>query len=336
MARLAPHNGEASGVTLVLSVFSDGVRVHSFYGLGLESSLPLSFAPFSDNSFSDEDNPQRRVAITCGDVPGELPDTVWSSPFVSVGSDGTVLIQTEAVGRFLVERGQSITIRPRRGVAPVEIEAFLMGPVAGVLLHQRGILPLHGSCVEADGCAIVLAGSVGSGKSTVAAALLRKGASLMSDDICPVEFRGDSAPDAAVMAIPGSVGLRLWPDAKEVFEGAGVGWSPIRPGHAKQVSPVNGAKALKLRRLAAVVRLVSCKDSEPAIRRLHGPNSVMPLKEIIYRIQLGRALGQGEALFRGAMRLAGLVSFFELRVPQGLARLEDTADLVLNAVRACN
>jgi hypothetical protein len=303
----------------------------SFYGFRLQSALPLPFAPpFIATPFSEEDLAQG-VVISLGEVPSELRDPVWSSPFVSVAADGVVLIQAAAIGRFLVDSGRLITVQLQPGATPVEIEAFLMGPIAGVLLHQRGILPLHASCVDMNGLAIVVVGRVGSGKSTLAAALLRRGAVLMSDDICPVCFQGNTAP----LAVPGSVGLRLWPDAKEVFARDDPNWLPIRPGHAKTVGPPDTAKRAEPpvpRRLGAVIRITLSNSPELHISRLQGPPALSPMDEIVYRLRVGRILGRGVSLFRDTMRLADMVPVFELRRPHGFENVEKAVDCILGSL----
>jgi hypothetical protein len=86
------------------------------------------------------------------------------------------------------------------------------------------------------------------------------------------------------------------------------------------------------RRLGAVIRLAPGSPAEPGITRLRGPKAVSPMSDVVYRVHLGRALGRGEDLFRGTMRLADEVPVFELRRPHGFEQLEKTADLVLSAV----
>ena len=55
--------------------------------------------------------------------------------------------------------------------------------VAALTVAWLGALPVHACAVEIDGRAFVIAGRAGAGKSTLAAALIAKGASLVADDL---------------------------------------------------------------------------------------------------------------------------------------------------------
>lgn len=301
------------------------LRDYSFYGSRLRSRLPLPGLRGCDADGSDPD-----VTLTLGEVPVVLPDPVWSSPFVSISAEGTALIKVDSVGRFLLERGRAITLQRAPGATSIEIGAFLVGPVAGVLLHQQGVLPLHASCVRIGGGAVALAGNVGRGKSTIAAALVRRGAVLMSDDICPLIFPEDSAP----VAMAGSTGLRLWPDSRRLFQGDAEGWLPVRRGHAKQVAVAGFSPGTGQCRLRAVIRLVIDRSGQTAIHRIHGPLSVTPMSSLVYRLRLGCALGRTKALFADIMRVADQVPVFEMCRPDGIGHLDETVDSVLAAIEA--
>jgi hypothetical protein len=311
-------------------------RIYSFYGFRLESELPLALISSIPSGDREQISLTADIVLVRGEVLAELPDPVWTTPFVSVDRDGSVLIRVAAAGRFLVRGGNSITVDAAPSAAPVEIEAFLMGPVAGALLHQRGTLPLHASCVETGGAAIALTGSVGRGKSTLAAALVRRGARLMSDDICPIIFSDGGVP----FAVPGSTGLRLRSDTRKVFGCDGPEWLPIRPGHAKHVgrwnegeAPEQGSpKPLVPRRLGAVIRLTPTNFADPAFRRLRGPSGVSPMQDLVYRLRIGRLLGRGERLFRDLMRVADKIPVFEMQRPNGFEKIGQMTDLILGAL----
>lgn len=80
------------------------------------------------------------------------------------------------------------------------------GTVTAIILAWRGLAPLHASAVELGGRAVVIAGPPGAGKSTLCAALVRKGGRLVSDDLSaliPTPAMG------APMLQPGRPAIRL-------------------------------------------------------------------------------------------------------------------------------
>ena len=58
------------------------------------------------------------------------------------------------------------------------------GRDVGAILHQRRTFVLQASCVEIDGTGVAFAAPSGNGKSSLTAALLHRGATFASDDIC--------------------------------------------------------------------------------------------------------------------------------------------------------
>jgi hypothetical protein len=112
------------------------------------------------------------------------------------------------IGTFLVRDGREILVDPDPDAGDALLQLALLGPVLAALLQQRGDLVLHASAVEIDGAAVGFLGGRGAGKSTMAAALLRRGYPLLTDDILAV-----SLEDGSPRVLPGFPQLKLWPDA---------------------------------------------------------------------------------------------------------------------------
>ena len=84
---------------------------------------------------------------------------------------------------FMVCHGKVITVDPVPGADDRLIRLYLLGRILGILLHQRGLLVLHGSAVSLDGAAVAFIGGCGSGKSTIAASLIRRKRPIIADDL---------------------------------------------------------------------------------------------------------------------------------------------------------
>jgi hypothetical protein len=115
----------------------------------------------------------------------------------------------DKVGRFRVRRGSEIVVAPAPDADNRFLRVCLLGPVLAALLHQRGLLVLHGSAITIGGLAIAFLGGKGWGKSTLAAYMQTRGHGFLTDDVVAVkaDYTG------AIELIPGFPHLKLWPNS---------------------------------------------------------------------------------------------------------------------------
>ena len=92
--------------------------------------------------------------------------------------------------------------------------SYLLGPVFGLLLRLRGMICLHASAVTLQDRSIAFVGSEGAGKSTTAAAFVRRGHPAISDDIVALAEGGD------FRVMPAYPHLALWPDSVNLLYGS--------------------------------------------------------------------------------------------------------------------
>ena len=119
--------------------------------------------------------------------PRFLADT--KAALTLVYSDGT---------RFALERrGNEVFADWPDPLTLEDVAPYLVGPVLGVVLRLRGMVPLHASAVSIGDQAIALVGPAGAGKSTTAAAFARCGYRVISDDVVALQARWISLWDPA-------------------------------------------------------------------------------------------------------------------------------------------
>ena len=124
------------------------------------------------------------------------------------GRRGRLLLDIPEVARYLVSDGQLIEVEPVPGADAAEVRRFLRMTPAAALYLQRGIPVLHASvALTPGGCAVVLAGDSGAGKSVLLSALLHRGWRLLADDLAPVTLDEDRVP----VALPTWPRIRQWP-----------------------------------------------------------------------------------------------------------------------------
>lgn len=145
-------------------------------------------------------------------LPENLPDGIRLDPWMEANRDGW-MFAVPGVARYLIKDGTTIEVEAQAGADPASVGLFLHGPARGFLIHQRGEFPLEAVTVAApQGGAVALAGHSGSGRSTLAAELCRRGWRLIADDITRITYSGGRA-----LAWPSHDSLKLWRDACERF-----------------------------------------------------------------------------------------------------------------------
>jgi hypothetical protein len=142
---------------------------------------------------------------------------------------GAVLAIIPGVARFLAEEGRSLAFAMEEGGEREAIGVWAQGHVTAMLVHQRGQIPLHAASLvpPGGGGAVAIVGDKGAGKSTLAAALLERGWTLVNDDLTRI-----AATPGGVIAWPGRGGIRLRPDAAAYL---GLSFLPRVPGDAEKL-----------------------------------------------------------------------------------------------------
>jgi hypothetical protein len=113
------------------------------------------------------------------------------------------LLSAPAVGRILISPdGTELLCDPKPGCP--EWTTLIPAQALPLAATLRGFEVLHASGVVLGGRAALFTGPPGAGKSSLAAALLRLGATLLSDDTVALETR-----DGALVAHPGAALLHL-------------------------------------------------------------------------------------------------------------------------------
>lgn len=165
------------------------------YGLRVRSAIPLPELVAAPASAESD------VTVHLGDVELGDYDPSAGRADLKLSRDGTTF-HLENVATYQVRDGRQIVINPVAGSDAGALRVNLLGVAFGMLLHQRGLMAIHASAVAVGGSAVLFLGFSGDGKSTTAAAMVRRGHALITDDIAAVQFDGDEA--------------RVWPAFPEI------------------------------------------------------------------------------------------------------------------------
>jgi hypothetical protein len=215
-----------------------------------------------------------------------------------------------------------VTCAPRDGAWPDFVRAHLTGRVFATMLYLDELLPLHSSAVETRDGVVAFLAPKGYGKSTLALALTKAGAHLVSDDTLPVE-------PAEGRAWPGVHGLRVRDDS---LAAVGVARPGLVTREGKLVVTALGTERAFARPapLAAIYLLAPVEPDGVGVEREPVPNLVAAIG-IVAHVKIGRMLGPTAAapMLDRAAAIAGRVQVFRLYAPRDLAQLPDVAATIL-------
>lgn len=175
----------------------------SFYkafGLAIESDFTIAQIPRIEPCIPD-------VRIVRADLSSLAPE---DRKFLK---ENAVYARVKGVAAFRITNGSLVQVDPEPECADSRLGVFLMGSSMGAVLHQRGCIPLHGSCVTDGSRSILLTGDSGAGKSTLAAEFLKNGWKLITDDVSAL-YDVDSTP----MVQSSYPSQKLWQDALDRYD----------------------------------------------------------------------------------------------------------------------
>lgn len=192
-------------MTTVDGTMSRAQRDYSAFGLRVRSSIALPFRPSSTTRGEPD------VVVRFGATPASLPAPVVKRRFWEA-APGAFLLTIDDVARYHVTDGRRVLIEPCGGTHH-DIGVFFVGSVFAALLQQRSVVPLHASAIATGAGAVLLGGSSGVGKSSLLAALSKRGHAMLADDVTGVIV--DRSRPVALPAFPD---IRLWADAVDALD----------------------------------------------------------------------------------------------------------------------
>jgi hypothetical protein len=233
-------------------------------------------------------------------------------------------LEFDDTGTFDVRpRDRLIAWYPGPSVTEAAVRADLLGRVMALAAHADGLLSLHASAVSIGGRAIGFLGPKHAGKSTLAIAMVRHGAKLITDDTLVLRTPGGGT----VWAAPGVQRVRLWSDSARAL-----GAQPSADAGAKPTIDRLTSAELESGEvpLSACYVLENADESTSAPMRRERMSSVHAAVACVRFAKLGALAGgvAGTAVLDRAVRVTRAVPVFAASIRRDLARLDDVATAI--------
>ncbi len=251
-----------------------------------------------------------------------VANPVYSDDYISMNQD-EFSMDVEGVGWYYVSGGNFISLVPYPDADKTTIELYLNGSAYGAILHQRKILPLHGSCFRYEGKGIMICGEAGAGKSSLTASFCLNGADFLTDDVTPVLFR-EGKP--YIWAL--SDRMKLWGDTLKQLGREAEGLHEILPGIGKYFYPVKGTDGENFT-LDLVYVLQKGECLAPEFTELTGSQKLIALRGEIYRHEYLQGMPENEiGYFLDIVNISSAARVFQVRRPQEAGVREITAAMM--------
>jgi hypothetical protein len=274
------------------------------HGLTVESCLPL---PGLEPGVGAAD-----VRIVWGTVPDSLTNPVTQGGLFQA-SPGLFLMRVPGLVAFLVTDGGQILVDAKPSAKLSEILTFLLGAPIAAVLHQRGTLVLHGSAVSGPSGAVALLGHSGGGKSTITAALARRGFQVLTDDVVALTIEHNR-----ILVQPGVPQVRLWQDTLKRLEIQQEHLEHTRTGLKKFVLPLACSRPRLAVPLTSMWFLDVTETPDLDVEVVEGSNAFHVVRELTRTAHAILGLGVQVSHFQNASAVASRVPLRRVRRPRGL------------------
>ena len=205
-----------------------------------------------------------------------VSNPLHADPFWQINQNEFAM-QVQGVGNYYAREGREIEYAPADGATQSSVELFLNGSVYGAILHQRNILPLHGSSFVYNGQGVLLCGESGAGKSSLTAAFCLAGAEFLTDDVTPLVFE-----NGMPVIIPLSDRIKLWNDSLSQLKQENSNLNAISSGKEKYYFPMQN-ELHKRYPLHCVYLIHVTETDKTEISKLGGIELFAALRNEIYR-----------------------------------------------------
>ena len=268
------------------------------------------------------------AAFAGGGDDAQVQIVLSDEPCPGCPTEGCVVVENalrfavKGVGGWQVEGGHTIRLHPGLAVQPPELRLYTLGSAWAALGYMRGAAMWHASAVALNGRAVLLCGESGQGKSTLAAALVARGAALVSDDLARVEV------SERPVIHPCATRIKLWSEAIEHL-----GWNErkvqrdwYRENKFQCEAPttMSGNAPVKL---AAIVSLEEGDTVE--LQALDGAEALETvLRQTMFRPEMVEALGTWGEQGAIAARIVARCPVYRLTRPHDLTLLDAACEAV--------
>jgi len=297
---------------------------YTIYGILVESEFEINLLLPAN----DHDRYVETVTIKETDVEDEvklfLKESAAMNKHYEIGLTKSAM---ENIGGFyLIQNGQ-ILVKIKSGYNYETISPWILGYCLSMALLQKGVLTIHCSAIAADNGAILISGTPGAGKSSLAGKLLKHGYKLLADDVAAIRF-----VDGDCLVYPAFPFQKLCSNEVEKRKLDKDTLIYINEDKDKYLVPVTDIFESNPRKLKSFFYTIKAPVSSLTIRKLSGFECFLSIKDNLF---LHRLTGKWETtpeVINRCMKTASVCDVYLITRPENTDTLEEISQEVINLI----
>lgn len=240
-------------------------------------------------------------------------------------------MDVENVGWFYAERGKYINLVLYPEATKASVELYLNGSTYGAILHQRKLMPIHGSSFVYNAKGIMLCGESGAGKSSLTASFCENGSQFLTDDVSPIKFIEQNP-----FILPLSDRIKLWQDSLEQLNYPKGELTQIWKDYSKFYLPIT-SNDVKPFPLDIIFILEKYSGNQVEISEVKAVEKFEALRNEIYRWEYLEGMKNTEASYlKNIIGLINNVKVFKVFRPEAIEISKTTSKLGSFIHKQCN
>lgn len=221
-------------------------------------------------------------------------------------------------GFYLIRGGKEILVKIKEGFTHETISAWILGFCLSMALLQRGILTIHCSAISTEKGAILLSGTPGAGKSSLAGKLLEHGYKLMADDVAGIQFdNGDYMihPAFPFQKLCSNEIKKKGLDKNNLIY--------INEDKDKYLVPVNNIFEYNPRKLNAFFYIIKAPVEKLSINQITGFDCFIAIKDNLFLHKLQGEWEKSPEIINMCMKIASKCPIYLVVRPENIDTLDE-------------
>ncbi len=250
--------------------------------------------------------------ITFGEIQDVLEDANYSDDFQQINLQEYQL-NIPSIAKFLVKNSNEVIIDVYSNSDERDVRMYFLASILPVLVHKYKLLPLHSCCINVNGQAFLIGGDSGSGKSTFALGMHRKGYDILNDDVSTIGFASNGNP----LAYIGYRQIKLLTESLESYGYEISDFEKLNTEVVKYRFPLQE----EIKNDSLPIKAVFLFDHDPLkkdveVEELRGLAAFLQLTKNTFRVELLKELGLKKNHFELCSKIAQKIKVFKVTRPQ--------------------